>query len=211
MQGQPTVWATHTRRAHTILRRRWAALAPCIAALSCRPPPYRAVALAPSLTPLDVTRPHVLYPHAQGRHCGPESLQRALQDLRRVRADGFVEVVVVEEGDAPATRCTTVTARPFTYCRRHGQLAIDADPQVGAGVTVVPAREGACQEEAAPCRVDCVRFAEAAGVGEALRDVLREECLGRCTDAAFQQCARSASTRADVERCRAMAPQEGTR
>src|SRR5262245_54763241 len=57
------------------------------------------VVLAPSLGPVDAARPMVVYPTQQGKACGANSLLGALGDLKRIQgANGFVEVVIEEEG-----------------------------------------------------------------------------------------------------------------
>lgn len=182
------------------LRSPWrAAVAVGVALFACRTP-YRSIALAPSLGPVDVARPMVLYERVQGHGCGDAAVLNALQDLHRVQADGFVEVVL-EERETSDGPCATVTARPFTWCRRRA-LGINPDRQAGAGVTDIPARDHACDAPPPdPCDVDCGRFAEALHAGATETAMARNTCRQRCDDSGFMTCARAATTPEAVRAC----------
>ena len=67
--------------------------------------------MAPSLAPVDLSRPIVRYKAIQGQACGDDALLRAVWDMKRLDGpDGYVEVVAERE-----KRCVTVTGHPFTY------------------------------------------------------------------------------------------------
>jgi len=152
----------------------------------------------PALTPIDASRPFIVYAAVQGTACGDGAAAGALEDLFRVSgADGFVAAVV--ERQRGGDRCVTITARPFTYgCTERAPTKLAA----GKPMHVVPGPT-TCPTSADACTPDCTRYAGALGGGEFETAAFRERCVSRCraADDAFMTCARAATTPDAVRRC----------
>lgn len=97
------------------------------------------VVMAPSLGPVDTSRPMVRYQPIQGSSC--ESMLDAIWDMKRlVGVDGYVEVTVQKEG------CWTATAYPFTYGNERKELSVrrrSARPAAVSGAGVPATMEAA--------------------------------------------------------------------
>jgi hypothetical protein len=157
--------------------------------------------VVPQLTPIDASRPFVVFKPVKGTACGESATSRALDDLWRVAGDthGFV-AVVIEEGEK---QCVTITARPIKY---------GCDPAEPAKVDVYPMKiepgPSSCASAAGgdTCTPDCARYAGALSGGEFETKAFKERCISRCraNDATFLTCARGATAPADVRRCDAL-------
>ena len=97
------------------------------------------VVMAPSLGPVDTSRPMVRYQPIQGSSC--ESMLDAIWDMKRlVGVDGYVEVTVQKES------CWTATAYPFTYGTQRKNLSVrrrSARPMAVSGAGVPATMEAA--------------------------------------------------------------------
>jgi len=173
-------------------------------------PAQKTISHAPSLAPVDTTRPMVRYKPIQGAACGEGSALAAIWDMKKlVGVDGYVEVTIETTGD-----CTTATSFPFTYgteprnirLRKSRQQAVIPAPSPPSRAPALapprPAPEPpvmtaaprpAPEPEPEPdtrrtrpaastgrCAADCGSFSQLAGSSDLIRNLVRKECIDRC-------------------------------
>ncbi len=144
-----------------------------------------------SLTPVDASRPHFILEAQKGDACGPDAVVRAVENLFRIKADGFVSAVIEQKPDG----CVIVTAHPVVYgCTLKEPRKFAEYPR-----HVVPSGE-ACPGVVDVCVTDCTAYSTALDGGEYARAAKREDCVRRCRqpDTEFMKCVRSGAPACDA-------------